>query len=139
MGLTYIEYPKDLTKEKFYSIMGEFFAEPKHRKELPYLVNKPGYVWRLYFQNNHFVAFIHYCEKPDNFIEIGGLYVLNEYRNQGFATKIIKELDEHFKEYNQRSVTNNPTVINIREKLGFTVQGMRGSYKVLEKRVEEKQ
>lgn len=137
MDLHYIEYPKDLTKEKFYSIMGKYFAEPQYRKELPYLLNKPEYMWRLYFHNKDFVAFVHYCSKPHNFIEIGGLYVLKEYRNQGFATMIIKDLTNHFQDYNQRSITNNPTVINIREQLGFKETRKRGSYRILEKRLED--
>lgn len=137
MGLNYVSYPGDLDKEEFYSIMGEYFAEPQYRKELPYLSNKPNYNWRLYYCCDDFIGFIHYEYKSD-FVEIGGLYILKEFRDNHFATKIIKEVTDFFEDYNQRSITNNPIVINIRSRLGFVEIGKRGSYSIMEKKAEEK-
>lgn len=30
---------------EFYGFMGKYFAEPKYKKEMPYMVNKEGMVW----------------------------------------------------------------------------------------------
>ena len=137
MILTSREYPGELTETEFYSYMGKYFAEIKYRKEMPYLVNEPDYIWRLIFNGNRLIAFYHYTYKKDNLIEFGGLYVVREYRNQGVGKKILFEQVEEFKEYDHKSITNNPIVINIRRKLGFIETGKRGSYIILEKRSEE--
>jgi len=66
------------------------------------------------------------------------LYVIEEYRDKGMGSIILKNQVEEFKGFNQISVTNNPIVIKLRNKLGFAEIGKRGSYSIMEKRVVEK-
>lgn len=133
------EYPTELSEEKFYSLMGKYFAERQYRKQMPYLINDEKYLWRLYFHNNNLIGFYHYTYLTEDLIEFGGLYLEEAYRGKGLGKRILFEQTVEFSEYNQKSISNNPIVFHIREKLGFVETGKRGSYHILEKRVEEKQ
>lgn len=132
-----VNYPNDISKSTFYKFMGEFFAERKYRREMPYLVNDDKYNWRLFFKKDDgdLVCFYHYYFKDDNTVEFGGLYVIEKYRGVGVASSILKNQCVEFNDFNQISVSNNPIVINLREKLGFIETGKRGSYKIMEKRI----
>ena len=139
-NVSVVNYPEDISEGTFYKFMGKFFAERKYRREMPYLVNDSKYHWRLYFNksNSALIGFYHYYFKNELTIEFGGLYVLEEYRNKGIGSIILKNQVEEFKEFNQISVTNNPIVIKLRNKLDFVEIGKRGSYSIMEKRVVEK-
>lgn len=132
------EYPGELSEETFYSLMGKYFAERKYRKQMPYLINDDNYLWRLYFHDDELIGFYHYTYLKDNLIEFGGLYLEEDYRNQGLGKRILYEQTSEFAEYNQKSISNNPILLHIRIKLGFSETGRRGSYSILEKRVGEK-
>lgn len=60
-------------KQKFYSLMGKFFAERNYRKLMPYLVNDTDTTWYVEIENNEALAFISYTEK-NNKIHIGYCY-----------------------------------------------------------------
>lgn len=133
------EYPAELSEEKFYSLMGKYFAERQYRKQMPYLINDKKYVWRLYFHKNELIGFYHYTYLKKDLIEFGGLYLEEKYRGKGLGKRILFEQNQEFSKYNQKSISNNPIVLQIRNELGFVETGKRGSYTILEKRVEEKQ
>ncbi len=134
-----VNYPEDISEGTFYKFMGKFFAERKYRREMPYLINDVKYKWRLFFRKNDgdLVCFYHYYYRNDNTIEFGGLYVIENYRGSGVASYILKNQCMEFDDFNQISVSNNPIIINLREKLGFVETGKRGSYSIMEKRVVE--
>jgi len=60
-------------KNKFYSIMGGFFAERKYRKMMPYLFNEEDMVWNVIENNEVVEGFISYKE-TDNKVNIGYCY-----------------------------------------------------------------
>ncbi len=127
-------YPQELSESEFYSHMGKYFAERKYRKEMPYLINDSDYNWVLYFKNNgELVAFYHYKFKKD-IVELGGLYVVEEYRCQGLAKRIMNEQMHFFKEHTMTTTSNNPVILKLRKRLGFVGTKKKGSYTVLTKK-----
>ena len=136
MILTVKEYPGELSECEFYSLMGKYFAERKYRKQMPYLINDEKYLWRLYFHKNNLIGFYHYNYLKEDLIEFGGLYLEEAYRDKCLGKRILFEQTTEFKEYNQKSISNNPIVLHIRKDLGFVETGKRGSYSILQKMKE---
>ena len=132
------QYPQDLSKFDFYGYIGEFFAEKQYKNELPYLYNNNNRCWRLYFnKKDMLIGFCYYQEKNKNTVHLGGLYVLKEYRKNGFGTIIIKDCINLFQDKTLQSTTNNPIVINMRKKQGFKEVSKKGSYITLKKEVSK--
>ena len=118
-------YPGELSESEFYSHVGKYFAERKYRKEMPYLINDTDYKWVLYFKNNgELVAFYHYKFEEDT-VELGGLYVVEEYRCQGLAKRIMNGQMSFFDNYTMTTTSNNPIILKLRKKLGFVERSKR--------------
>lgn len=75
-------------------------------------------------ENNIVVGYINYCfdDEYDNTIMINQLFVLEEYRNKGIATLLLKRLFNRFEEYNfcLGVVSSNDSAKRLYNKLGFT-------------------
>jgi hypothetical protein len=58
------KYLANYEKKEFYGLMGQFFAEPKYKKMMPYLKNKDTYKWFVKIIDNQVVAFTAYELMP---------------------------------------------------------------------------
>lgn len=83
----------------------------------------------VYIQNKKIVAFLDYSVMYDR-IEINYIYVIEEYRRNNIAFKLIDYVISNYDFYNitlEVSVLNN-NAISLYKKLGFNVIGIREKY-----------
>ena len=124
----------DYDRNKFYSIMGRFFAEPKHIKQLPYMQNKETNVWFLVFEMNKLCGFGSLNELK-NKIVFESSFVLEEFRKKGIWKEINKARLK-FAEGKNKSVeviTKEEYLKEFWIKKGFVVYKQNGRYFYLKK------
>ena len=131
MKLAKKEFQKGYNHAEFYSIMGQFFAEPKYRKEMPYTRNDSNQEWCLFYSGNDLVGFYSHEQKKDLTV-ISSLYVLEEYRNHEIYKQLITDIVENFAA--ARTTTNSSQFITTLLEFGFSEVSRRGSYHVMERR-----
>lgn len=127
------EFKPGYDKSDFYSIMGKFFAEKKHRKEMPYLINTDKKTWILFYEDDRLMAFYAH-EKRKELTEVSGIYVLEEYRKFGLCHYIIKDAIKKFDWI--RIISNTDSLLYILKENGFMEISEKGSYKIMERRIE---
>ncbi len=125
------EFLPGYDKREFYSMIGEFFAERRYRKEMPYLVNDDDKSWNIFFDGSSVVGFYSYVENK-GVTEISGFYVLDRCRGTGIGTEMLNDITRRF--HAIKMVSNSPQMISMLERHGFLEIGVRGSYKILERR-----
>ena len=121
-------------KREFYSIMGEFFAEEKYKKEMPYMKNSESQEWSLFFKDGVLAGFYSH-ENKKGCIYISSVYVVEDFRKNGVLSKMITDMISRFE--NMRMTSNNEILLNALLKNGFKEISARGSYKVMERGAED--
>ena len=117
-------------KKEFYSIMGEFFAEEKYKKEMPYMKNSEKREWSLFFRDGSLAGFYSH-EDRKKFTNIASVYVLENFRETGVLAEMVKDMAGRFRDM---SVTSNSEVmLRVLRENGFRELSARGSYKKMER------
>lgn len=94
--------------------------------------NNPFSNWYLYVINDELIGFINFdimYEKS----ELEYIYVIQEYRKKGIASKLILAMEKKLKKYNIENITlevncNNQNAINLYKKFGYTKVAIRPKY-----------
>lgn len=128
------EFSSGYNKQEFYSIMGQFFAEEKYRKEMPYMKNNEKREWNLFYRKDNLVGFYSH-EQEKGIILISSIYVLEEFRKTGVLTEMLKDMIGGFPE--MKIISNNNILLKVLEKNKFKEVSTKGSYKVMERRKNE--
>lgn len=78
-------------------------------------INDPSKYFYLCEDNNKVVAYI-YSKKENSNLKIDALYVLQDYRNKGIASKLIDNVISYAKENNFKTISINVLEKNIKAK-----------------------
>lgn len=124
------EFSSGYDKREFYAIMGQFFAEEKYRKEMPYIKNSDKKGWSLFYIKDNLVGFYSH-EQIKDVAQISSVYVLEEFRRMGVFTEMLKDMINCF--CNIKITSNNDILLNLLLKNGFKKISARGSYNVMER------
>ncbi|PRR84763.1 hypothetical protein [Clostridium luticellarii] len=118
-------------KSKFYSIMGKYFAEPRYKKELPYLVNRDNTIWFINITKGEVLAFGS-LEESKNKITFTEDYFEKDIRS--FKT-VLKAKMEYLKDNKKpiETATSNPKIEKELLKIGFTKYRETTNYVFLHK------
>lgn len=126
-------FASDEQGNEFYSLMGEFFASLDIAKELERQVyNKPDTHWHVIEDCWDVLGFVSVHDAGNHYF-IDNLYVLPEYRSEGFGYDLIQSVCEEYVDKPLRCIACNPHALRIFEKFGFVEVGTRGKYKRFEK------
>lgn len=129
-------YKGDYKKEDFYSIMGEYFAERKYRKELPYIINDDTMEWCLFYDENDLIGFSS-ASVEKNKVSFGNMYVVESYRDKKVWSYMANYLLKEYEGHSLQVITNADKLITAWEKRGFKVSGKRGSYSVMRREIKD--
>lgn len=122
-------YRPDVQDEKFYSLMGKYFASLDVAKELERQVyNKPDTTWYLSIIKNQVVGFVSVCDCGKHYF-IDNFYVIPWWRSSGVGKEIIEYVVEDFTDKPLKCIANNPAAIHIFAYHGFIEDGHNGKYK----------
>ena len=88
------------------------------------LINNENITLLAYYLEEEIVGYILIRRIEENVCLLDGLYVLEEYRNQGIASKLLNEAIKRCKEFNVKYIDikvmkKNEIAINIYKKLNF--------------------
>lgn len=88
------------------------------------LINNENVVLLAYYSEEEIIGYILIRRVEKKVCLLDGLYVLEQYRNQGIANKLLNAALEKCKEFNVKYVdikvmTNNEIAMNIYKKLNF--------------------
>lgn len=124
--------------DRFWILMGPFFASAAVRKELPYLTDKPGDVWFVWVEDGSVLGFLAVTigEKQR---EIHGVYVHPDQRGNGLAKLLAARALKWLMTEGYSGVvrvTATAASAPIWRSIGFTGVSTRGSYEVMEARIE---
>lgn len=104
-----------------------------HNKELKNeFVHNPYTKIYIFKEKDKILGLIHINDIYDRY-EINNIYVLEEYRNRGIASKLIEEVIKIGKKNNIINITlevrkNNSKAINLYKKYGFLEKSIRKGY-----------
>lgn len=136
MELIVKTYPEELTEFDFYGYMGKYFAEPKYKKELPYMNHNENRHWRLYFnEKGEFIGFSSY-EMKKTCVYITSTYVIKENRDKNYGKSIIDDMISLFPKNILQCVSNNQKLLKILKDKRFDYVSKHGSYHRMMKEVE---
>ena len=132
------KFEGDYNKEKFYSIMGKFFAEPKYKKEMPYLANREGTVWFVAVENDQVIGFVAVNE-ASNIIKLSHDYVVEPHRGKGIYNTLNEKRNEYINRKNKpiEIAVKEPFLIDYWKKRGFIPSKKAGSYVYLRKETKD--
>lgn len=119
---------------EFWLSMGPFFASRAVRREMPYLVDEPDYVWFVIREPREISGFAACHIDKHGVGHLSHLYVKPERRANGVAARLIQErLDWLRKQGVKRASTTASSLSKPQlEKHGFQPVKERGSYTVME-------
>ena len=94
--------------------------------------DNPYSAWLIYEENNKIIGFINYDIIYDK-SEIEYIYVLEEYRRQNIASKLLNQMIEELNQKNIKNITlevneNNKAAINFYKKFLFKEVAVRKNY-----------
>lgn len=125
----------DYNKSEFYALMGKYFAEPKYRKELPYLTNKENTVWFINIVKEEVLAFGSIDESKSR-VTFSEDYFEKSLKDLKTVLKSkMKYLADNKKVID--TATSNPKIAEEFLKLGFRTYKRTTNYVFLRKEVEE--
>lgn len=129
-------FKSDSQNDKFYSLIGRYFASLDIAKELERQVyNKPNSIWYV-SQNGGVKGFAALFDNGKYYF-LDNLYVLPEFRNSGTAKEIVQQMVLDNTDKPIRCIANNPYALKIFQQLGFKEVGQNGKYKKLIKHCAE--
>ena len=124
-------YKSDCQDDKFYALMGRYFASLEVAKELERQVyNKPNSVWYLSICRNEVLGFASLFDNGKYYF-LDNLYVIPEAREQGIAKEIVQEIMTYFTDRPIKCIANNPYALKIFHSNGFKEVGRNGKYQKL--------
>lgn len=131
MELIVKTYPEELTEFDFYGYMGKYFAEPKYKKELPYMNHNENRHWRLYFnEKGEFIGFSSY-ELRKHYTYLTSTLIVEELRGKKIGKKIINELIDLFPNKTLKCVSKSPQALKVLKNKNFHCVGYNGKYERL--------
>ncbi len=123
-------------KREFYSWMGEFFADRKYRKKMPYLINDVDKIWYvIYERRDKIVGFFGIKICLDNTL-ISDIYIDENYNRMSIFEYMAKYLVELYQEETIKVLTKMPNEQIIWSNLSFTIIGNRGNYAIMTRKVK---
>ena len=115
--------------ERFYPLMGPFMARRDVEKEIGYKIyDDDGKVWFVALEDGAVIGFCYRWEKSTGCFQIGSCYTVPEHRGKGVFQALLSAA-MHGISGRVQMTTNNPQVMSILEKHGFTALTQRGSFK----------
>ena len=120
-------------KEKIEEIQVLFSEVYKQKKELENeFLNNPYTKIYVYLEKNNIIGIIHINDIYDRY-EINNIFVLEEYRNNKTASKLVEKIIDVGKKQNIINITlevrkNNISAINLYKKYGFVEKAIRKGY-----------
>lgn len=129
-NIKFFPYPQD---EKFYSLMGRFFADRGIIKELDnQLYNDDKTNWYVYIEKKVIKGFVSVQEKADhNYID--NFYVLEAFRDSTIGGQLLdKTVDSNRK---TKTITRNVKALKMFINRGFEEKRRNGRYYYLEKSI----
>lgn len=125
-------FKSDCQDDKFYALMGRYFASLDIAKELERQVyNKLNSTWYVsVIRGICVVGFASVFDNGKNYF-LDNLYVRPEFRNDGVAKEIVTEIVTDHTDKPIKCVANNPYALKIFYSLGFEEVGQNGKYKKL--------
>lgn len=126
--------------EKFYAIMGQYFAHRIYAQEMGgwQFYNKDNATWFLLFDDGVLLGFcVLYNEKTHVFWD--NFYILKQYRGQGNSRVLFDARLEYSLVIGKeiRAITDNPIQVHNYEKNKLEHYGQRGRYKKYRKVVSK--
>lgn len=126
-------FKSEYQDDKFYALMGRYFASLDIAKELEQQVyNKDNSVWYVSMYKNAVLGFVSVFDKG-KYLFIDNLYVMPECRGKGVAKELVEYIVEDFTEKPIRCIASNPAALKIFDRFGFVEVGINGKYKRLAK------
>ena len=121
--------------DKFYSLLGPYFADRKIIKELDnQLYNDKNFVWFLCMENDVLKGFLSIEPKKDhNYID--NFYVLPEYRSSGIGKLLLDKAVEYCEGWETRAITRNETAFNLFSQHNFISYRKNGRYYYLKRSI----
>lgn len=114
-------------------IQNKFSEVYKQKNELKNeFISNPYTKIYVYLEDDNILGFIHINDIYDRY-EINNIFVLNEYRKKGIASKLIENVIEIGKKENKINITlevrkNNIEAINLYKKYNFVEKAVRKGY-----------
>ena len=94
------------------------------------ITNNPFSKCLGYFENNEIIGFLDFSVIYEK-IEINDIYVSEEYRNLGIASKLLEYMINSIEEIDNITLevrVDNEIAINLYKKFGFEIIGVRKNY-----------
>jgi len=127
-------YRSEYQDNKFYAMMGRYFASLDIAKELErQLYNKDNSVWYVSTYRDKVLGFAAVFDSKNHYF-LDNLYVLPDHRGASVASEIVAYIVGDFTDKPIKCVANNPGALKIFERHNFVEVGMNGKYKKLIKR-----
>ena len=83
-----------------------------------------------YFENNEVIGFLDFSVMYEK-VEINNIYVKEDYRNSGIASKLLEYMIKEIKDIDNITLevrVDNESAINLYKKFGFKIIGVRKNY-----------
>lgn len=113
---------------RFYLLLGPFLARREVEKEIGYRIyDDDGKVWFVALEGGTVIGLCYRWEKMPGTFQIGSCYTVPEHRGKGVFQALLGAAMQGISGRVQLT-TNNPQVMAILEKHGFSVQSQRGSF-----------
>lgn len=124
-------FKSEYQDDKFYALMGRYFASLTIAKELEQQVyNKDNTAWALRMHRNEVLGFVSVFDNGKYYF-VDNLYVLPEARSRGIADELIAEIIDLYTDKPIRCIVCNPYALAIFKRYGFVEVGQNGKYKKL--------
>jgi len=122
---------------EFYELMGYYLSHRKIRREMPYLIDDDGYVWFVALQDWNVAGFASLHVDKKNEGHLHGLYVVPEHRENGLASRLVKERLAWLKKQGVAvaHTTATQNSVDLLLKCGFGITGAKGTYTQMEIRL----
>jgi ribosomal protein S18 acetylase RimI-like enzyme len=135
MSLKFEIFSSNDQDKHFYSLMGEYFANRRLKKEVgEQLYNEDNSVWFIALERNKVVGFAAAFVRK-GYIHFDFTYTKPENRNKSIGSKLFKMRLDHFKNAELRVVveTENAERLKKYQKYGFEVFTARGRFSWLKR------
>lgn len=118
----------------FYALMGKYFAEPKYRKEIPYMANRETNVWFIALEKDQVLGFVA-LDMTNTKIKMEHDYIEEAFRKEGLFEKLNEKRMEYVSDEikPQEVIVKEQFLIDYWSALGFKPYRTNGAYTYLRK------
>ena len=113
----------------FFGMMGKFFSRKEYIKEMGcQFYSNPNMKWYILYENISNIIGFASIEKKDNYYYLDNVYIIKEYRNNGYCKKILNRILEENNDIPIKLICNNEIATKIYENLVFKIYCKNGIY-----------